>query len=324
METFDAVRPERVLLLVNPLSFRLSLPGAFNDLRQHCIGRGLTPHVVYGPTEIAPLLAEYLSEGLDLIIVIGGDGTLQAAVTLLATTYQSASPPPILMLGGGRTNYTAAHLGTQSRPETMIDRALSSPGMFRLINQASLAISQRGHESVFGFFMGGALVDHVIRDCHTYRATGRGRLRQGRYSTIFRVTQLGLLGILHKVGYQSPMMHLKAEGIGKLSGRVRLLVATTLDKEQVTVHPYLVKQDAPVKITAITRDAIGFWRHLLKILKGRSHPSLVPKNGYFSGASHEVSVTGLGPICVDGQEYTFDHSVEAKISEGPTFKFLSL
>ncbi len=324
METFEAVRPERVLLLVNPLSFRLSLPGAFNELRQHCIGRGLTPHVVYGPTEIAPLLAESLGTGLDLIIVVGGDGTLQATVTLLATTHRSESPPSILMLGGGRTNYTAAHLGTQSRPEAMIDRALSNPHSFKQIQQASLAISQPGHESVYGFFMGGALVDHVIRDCHTYRATGRGRLRQGRFSTVFRVTQLGFLGLLHKVGYHSRMMYLKADGIGTLNGRIRLLVATTLDKEQVTVHPYLVTQQAPIKITAITRDAVGFWRHLLKILKGRTHPTLIPENGYFSGASREVSITGLGPICVDGQEYVFDETIEAKISEGPTFRFLSL
>ena len=279
--------------------------------------------MVYGPREIEPLLKTWLPKGLDLIIIVGGDGTLQGTVSLLATEHAEQVPPPILMLGGGRTNYTAAHLGTDSRPETIIEKALTQPSEFDLAEQYCIRISQAGHPDTFGFFIGGALVDHVIRDCHHYRASGRGKLRQGRYSTIIRVSQLGVLGLLRRVGYRSPTMHIRAEKLGEMKGRVRLLVVTTLDKHQVTVHPYLPRGEGALKLTAITRDAKGFWFQLIGLLRGREQTILTPTNGYFSGAADDFSVTGLAGICVDGQEYDLKPDLETRISTGPAYRFVS-
>lgn len=311
-------------MLVNPLSFRLSLPGAFARLRKQAQGLGLQPHVVYGPQEIEPLLGPALEKGLDLIVIVGGDGTLQGCVSLLASRFSDETSPPILMLGGGRTNYTAAHLGTQRKPISIIERALTRPDAFDIIDKASLAICQANHPPIFGFFVGGALVDHVIRDCHQYRATGRGRFRQGKYSTLWRLLQLAFLGLLRRVHYQSPDMTLSAAGVGELEGPIRLLVGTTLDESQVRIHPYLPRGQGPVKVTAVTRHAKAFWALLPWLLSGKQHPRLTPANGYLSGSADEFTVSGLSTICVDGQEYALDPSQQTKITSGPTYRFLSL
>lgn len=324
MTQLGPVRPERCLLLVNPLSFRLSLPGAFARLRHHAQSLGLEPHVVYGPQEIEPLLTNALISGLDLIIIVGGDGTLQGMVSVLATEHAHVTPPPILMLGGGRTNYTAAHLGTQGQPISMLERALTRPDSFDITTKATLEIKQGNRQPVFGFFLGGALVDYVIRDCHRYRASGRGRIRQGRYSTIWRVAQLGLLGLIRRVHYRSPQMSFESAELGRMTGKTRLLVATTLDESQVTVHPYLPRGEGPVKLTAILRSARGFWWRLAHMLRGKPHDSLDIRHGYFSGHSHEVKVSGLDNICVDGQEYELDPEQETSVVAGPTYRFLSL
>ena len=323
MATLGPVRPDHVLLLVNPLSFRLSLPGAFSKLRQQTKALGLDPHVVYGPQEIEPLLGDALDKGLDLIIVVGGDGTLQATVTLLASQHPNAQPPPILMLGGGRTNYTATHLGTQARPVTIIERALTRPESLSLTQTPVLKLSQPGLPGIYGFFVGGALVDHVIRDCHQYRASGRGRLRQGRYSTVWRLLQLSLLGMLRRVHYKSPRMTLRSDTIGELAGRVRLLVMTTLDESQVRIHPYLNRGHGPVKLTAVCRDAHRFWWQLPRLLRGRLPDDLGPDAGYFSGLNETVSIEGLHQVCVDGQEYALDPKVSTRVSAGPSFSFVS-
>jgi len=318
------IRPDRTLMLVNPLSFRLSLPGAFSKLRKHAHNLGLEPHVVYGPIEIEPLLGPALDKGIDLIIIVGGDGTLQATASLLATEHAGQKAPPILMLGGGRTNYTAQHLGTQHHAGSIIEKALTQPHVFRLIDKATLEIHQTDHPSIHGFFVGGALVDHVIRDCHQYRASGRGRFRQGRYSTIWRVLTLGILGLFGKVNYKSLAMELQAEEIGKLQGPVRLFVATTLDEEQVQIHPYLPQGNGPIKVTAVLRKARFFWLLLPWLLLGRKHRALALEHGYFSGHAQEVKITGLGPICVDGQEYDLDPKAVTKLTAGPTYRFLSI
>jgi diacylglycerol kinase (ATP) len=322
VNTLGPIRPDRVLLLVNPLSFRLSLPGAFARLRRHCSNLGLEPHVVYGPREIEPVLAQSLSRHLDLIVIVGGDGTLQGTVTLLATQYKDQIAPPILMLGGGRTNYTAAHLGTARRPELIIERILASPDGFALTEQASLKVSQVGHPDTFGFFLGGAMVDHIIRDCHQYRANGRGRIRQGRYSTILRVIQLGFLGLIGRFTYESKPMRISEDQLGTLEEKVRLLVATTLDKHQVAVHPYLPLGAGQVKLTAITRQARHFWRYLPRLLRGRWHPIFSSDNGYFSGSGQRFVLHGLSSICVDGQEYEHNPNETVFIAEGPKFKFV--
>lgn len=324
MSIATPIRPDRTLMLVNPLSFRLSLPGAFARLRKQAQGLGLDPHVVYGPQEIGPLLGPALEKGLDLIIIVGGDGTLQGCVSLLAGQFSAHAPPPILMLGGGRTNYTAAHLGTQKKPILIIERALTRPDAFDKITKASLAIQQGTKPTVFGFFVGGALVDHVIRDCHQYRATGRGRFRQGKYSTLWRLLQLSLLGMFRRVHYQSQHMALFAEGVGELQGPVRLLVATTLDENQVRIHPYLPIGQGPVKLTAVLRHARRFWTVLPWLLLGKRHPRITPQNGYLSGRASSFEIKGLTSICVDGQEYDLDPTEQTRIETGPDFVFLSL
>ncbi len=324
MTQLGPVRPERCLFLVNPLSFRLSLPGAFAKLRHHAQSLGLEPHVVYGPQEIEPLLESALGSGLDLIIIVGGDGTLQGTVSVLATEHPDITPPPILMLGGGRTNYTAAHLGTQGRPTSMLERALTRPDSFDMTSKATLKITQTDQRPVFGFFLGGALVDYVIRDCHRYRASGRGRIRQGRYSTIWRVAQLGLLGLFGRVHYQSSEMSFESAELGHMEGKTRLLVATTLDETQVSVHPYLPEGKGPVKLTAVLRSARGFWWRLAHLLRGKPHSKLDIEHGYFSGHSHEVKISGLANICVDGQEYELNPEQVTSIVAGPIYRFLSL
>lgn len=324
MAQLGPVRPERCLFLVNPLSFRLSLPGAFARLRHHAQSLGLEPHVVYGPQEIEPLLSKALASGLDLIIIVGGDGTLQGTVSVLATLHPQISAPPILMLGGGRTNYTAAHLGTQGKPAAMLERALTRPDSFDIITKATLSITQADQPPIHGFFVGGGLIDYVIRDCHRYRASGRGRIRQGRYSTIWRVAQLGFWGLLGKSRYRSVDMAFESTELGRMRGKTRLLVATTLDESQVTVHPYLPLGDGPVKMTAVLRSAKGFWWQLPALLRGKMRSNLSIERGYFSGHSYEVDVAGLDSICVDGQEYALDPEQHTEIAAGPTYRFLSL
>lgn len=323
MATLGPVRPDHVLLLVNPLSFRLSLPGSFSKLRQKTKALGLHPQVVYGPQEIEPLLDQAMAKGVDLIIVVGGDGTLQATVSLLASQHPNTTPPPIVVLGGGRTNYIATHLGTQSRAVAIIERALTRPESLSLTHTAVLKLSQQHQPGIYGFFVGGALVDHVIRDCHQYRTSGRGRLRQGRYSTVWRLLQLSILGLLRRVHYKSPTLTLRSDTLGSMTGRVRLLVMTTLDESQVRIHPYQKRGHGAVKLTAVCRDARLFWWHLPQLLQGRPSTRLSVDNGYFSGMSDAVTIEGLGPVCVDGQEHTLNPNQPTEVTTGPCFCFVS-
>ncbi len=73
------------------------------------------PDVLHVETDSAKLLPEALAEftrrEVDLLVLNGGDGTLQYALTELLTNPDLASVRMVAPLRGGRTNMTALDLG---------------------------------------------------------------------------------------------------------------------------------------------------------------------------------------------------------------------
>ncbi len=79
------------------------------------------PDVVHAETSSAGAVPEALADladrGVELLVVNGGDGTLQRALTeILGHREFGARVPLVSVLRGGRTNMTALDLGCQRDP----------------------------------------------------------------------------------------------------------------------------------------------------------------------------------------------------------------
>lgn len=310
-------------ILVNPRSFRISAGARLDRVCQTARAAGTPVHVVHGPDEIQAALASF-GEDLPLrLVVIGGDGTVQAAVSALLKTSPS-SIPPLLVLGGGRTNLTARDLGTHRSLARLLERALHDPDGLNHTQRQILTLEQPDQGlKLFGFFVAGALVDHIIRDCHRYRTRHRGWLRTGHPSSAWRVLQLGVLGALGRSRFRPRAMRINAGGLGSLDQSVRVFVASSLEHDRGWIDPYAARGSGPVRLTAISAQAPRFWLTLPGLLRGRLNPALRAETGYLSGRTERVVVRGLNAICVDGQEYDLDPTLDLVLDPGPAIRFLT-
>ncbi len=279
-------------------------------------------HVVSGPTEIHAAIDQAMQERVRRLVVIGGDGTLQAVVTYLAESFTHAEMPAIVMLGGGRTNYTARDIGTHDRLIDTLERALTDPANLKRTTRTTLRIEQQGLAPAHGFFIAGAVVDFIIRECHRHRSLGTGPLRTGHLSTALTIIRLAMLGLIGKSGFVAPEMTIKAQGLGQLQTSVRLLLITSLHHRREFVDPYADSGNGTVRLSAVSSRAQRFWLRLLRLVKGRYSQGMAPQTGYLSGRTQRVDLSGLEHISLDGQEHDFDPALPVHVQSGIDFEFL--
>lgn len=313
--------PQR-LILVNPHSFRMGRGDRLDQVRALTQASDAELELVSGPADIARQLEKHDPGSDDLLVIIGGDGTLQATVSHLAEQSHESDFPRLLVLGGGRTNFTARDLGSHGRLLPLLRRALQTPESLQMETRRPLRLQLPGQPPLYGFFVAGALVDHVIRDCHRYRASGRGWLRTGHPSSAWRVLQLAMLGLIGRSEYRPPLMRVDAAGLGTVASPMRIVLLSSLLHSHGRLDPYADRGQGGLRLTAITSQAKGFWRSLPALLQGHFKDTMQVSQGYLSGRADMVQVEGLPSICLDGQEYTLDTRQVLQVTAGPSFGFL--
>jgi len=310
-------------ILVNPRSFRVRDRKRMEQIQAIARDSDATAHIVHGPSDIAEALSLHPARGLKRLVIIGGDGTVQAAISTLLEN-SGTSLPKLLALGGGRTNFTARDLGTHDQPIVRLKTALQSPERFRTEPRAILRLEQPSTgKKLYGLFVAGALVDHVIRDCHQYRAQHRGWLRTGHPSSLWRVLQLAGTGRLGRDAYAAPPMQLNAGCLGQMEQPIRLMVLSTLQHERGLINPYADRGLGDIRITAISNNAKRFWRSLPSLLLGRGRASQSVDGGYLSGRCESLTIRGLQSVCIDGQEWDFCAEDDVIISADDKIDFLA-
>jgi hypothetical protein len=321
----QASAPSAARLIINPLSFRMSRGQRHGQLVSLARELGLEVVTIADEAALDRAIRAVVEAPPARLIICAGDGTVQALVTALADLDESQRPE-LLVLGGGRTNYTALDLGTQRKPEQLLRRAADPEVNWQQVVRHSLIIRQDGQPDRHGFFIAGALVDDIIRDCHRYRQRHRHAalrwLRTGHLSSLWRVSQLGLLRLLGRRSFPAHPMSIDAAGLGSIEGDVRLLVMTTLAHRSQLVDPYADRGQGALRLTATTRGAAGFWRRLPRLLRGRYHRAMSPTQGYLSGRCDRARLTGLEAVCLDGQEHDYRRDRRLEVLTGPNFRFL--
>jgi diacylglycerol kinase (ATP) len=309
------------VLLSNPQSFRMSMGDRLARLESLATERGIPVLHVSDAESIAAAVSEAVRAGASRMAVAGGDGTLQAVVSELLQQLPFERRPAVLILGGGRTNLIARDLGSRGEVGAVFARALGSADL-RRERRPVLHVVQAGGFSEHGFFLAGALVDEVIRDCHAYRAAHRGALRTGHTATAWRLPQLAALAALGKRRFHAPTLTLAAGPLGQLEGPARLLLATTLLHADGLYDPYAARGEGALRLTAVRAGAAGFWRRLPRLVTGRYSAAMHPGSGYLSGRCKGVSITGLGSLTLDGQEHRLDPARPVEFSAPDEIEFL--
>jgi hypothetical protein len=267
------------------------------------------PDVLHVETDSARVLPEALGEfarsEVDLLVVNGGDGTLQFALTELLTNPEFASVKMVAPLRGGRTNMTALDLGAERDPAKAlhrllvdIDRGQLAP---RTVHRPVLRVSSSHREGpLYGMFFGGGLLQRAIRLTHRLFPSGRshGVLGPG----IVTGTLLTRMFSRPTDGITTPdKAEIQIDGKPVDGAEFYLTLATSLDRLFLRMNPFWGEGEGSVRFTSISSRVERFARATPSLLRGTPPAFATPDKGYTSANAGRVELRFGCGFTVDGE-----------------------
>jgi len=313
----------RLAALINPLSFRMSLRDrAARTARRIRDQRGQV-FKVSDLAQIERALGEARRQSVEYLVIAGGDGTLQGAVSYLARHFDPDRMPALILLSAGRTNYVAEDIGTRSHFLETLDRILdSAPANLHPVDRPTLRLQHPSIGEQHGFFMAGAMVDEVIRYVHRWQAERDNWLRRRHAASTAGVLSIGLRWALRRHRFGLPRLGIETDALGRLDDRVRFLMVSSLSHDASLVDPYARRGEGPLRLTAIRTGAKRLPLRLSSVARGKFSPEMNAENGYISGRCNTIMISNIESLTLDGQEFELDKRHPLNISAGPVFRFL--
>ena len=290
-------------LLFNPLSGRIRKRK--DAIRRALAGiPGATCREVTNAFEIKASVDAFVHADIDLLVIVGGDGTVQGVLCHLFATQPLARWPVLTVIPGGTTNMTALDLGICGRPEFILQQLRGYllkqiPPVF--LQRHVLCIEQAGAEKVYGMFFGvGLIARAVIFSQSKIKQLGiTGEI----YSGIITVGYLIGLILGRRHGAWAPVqMSIIERDIELHRGAYAFLFTSTLDRLLFGMRPYWGREEEPLHITFVRQKPKHPLRSLWALLSGRGE-SLKERDGYHSCNTRALELLIDDDYIVDGESY---------------------
>ena len=296
-----------VALLSNPNSTgnRAILP----EVRSYCVKNSDVFHYeVDHVDEIAKALETIARVKPKVLVINGGDGTVQAALTEL---YQGGhfgdNPPPVAVLPNGKTNLIALDLGAEGNPLKALERIveLAKHDLHEhLVSRELIALSDGGKDSkvVLGMFLGGAGLSEFILYCrHKIYPLGLPNAA-AHVLTVFAALASVLFGIRGKfLPNRSRPIKISLIRDGQFQGNFAVLIVTTLER-LLLMKRSMRNQNAigRMQFLAIDQRAGAIVRFLLSVIFGRLGKNV--QKGIHLERGDTIRIEGEGSnVLMDGE-----------------------
>lgn len=261
---------------------------------------------VDGGTLDGPLVTELLLLQPELLVAVGGDGTLHALLGQLLAPGRTGPLPAVLAVPAGTTNMSALDLGVRGRPLAVLERlharlehqsVASLPGRARPI----LQVSRAGSAPLCGMFFGAGIIARGVEYFSSYvRTSGvTGELASGLVMARF----LGALLGADRGGLAAPV-YAEIDGLEGVTGRQAFMaiLASVADRLLLGTRPYWGTGAGPIHATTVRAHPARLLASMLPVLRGRG-ARLRAQDGYASANVHSLAMNLEGPFVVDGQCY---------------------
>lgn len=320
--------PHRVGLLCNPHSGRNRryLP----QIREHAKRLpGLVYREAVNPAEMAAGTRELLESGAQLLVINGGDGTVQATLSYLLGPQGPAdgSLPPLAVIAGGTTNMTAADVGARQSPPQAL-HALAAwlagrrPGPRRCERPVLQVEPAPGQPPLYGMFFGiGAIHTGVeffqrrIADLGFGGTLGPGLAFARLLLALARPTQSLIQPVRVGVALE--------EGIQQ-GGDYLLILVSGLERLLLGSRPYWGGEPAPFHYTAVRYRPGRLLRSLPAVLRGGNGTTPREQDGYYSYNIRSLTLELDGGFVLDGERYQVERRQgPLRVSQGGRIAFLS-
>jgi len=279
------------------------------------------------PTEVDNVLAAFSQAGIKLLVINGGDGTIQAVMTSIFTRKPFADLPVLAILKAGTTSMTAGDIGLPGRG----DKALSKL-LFQLKTSREIKIVQRpvlevqnGHTTYFGMFFGAAVIPQSIEFFHQRinRHGLRGELGPGLVMIRFLLAILGFQR--QKILRPIPMAIQVNQQHNTTKNDFLIVLVSSLERLFLGLHPYWGEEDAPLHFTSITSESRHVLRTMFQLARGQQPRYATLEHGYQSHNVKQIKIFCASPYTLDGQIYhPADDKFPLIIRHGGTLSFVQL
>ncbi len=272
--------------------------------------------------KVRDALGVFEQEGVELLVLNGGDGTLQRTLTHIAGAKPRTWLPLVAPLRGGRTNTSALSLGVQRDPgrglEALIEAARSGTLAERTDERPVLRMDLGAQGVQYGTFLGAGILYNAIRLTHDRFPDGRAQGFLG--ASLTTTTLLGRAVLGRYGGVLSPeKCEVSLDGVPVGPGEYLLVMATTLDRLFLRMNPFWGVEDAPVRFGTVAAR-LGGWRTMMRVLRGL--PPGRPDPGYISHNVHSVTLRMDGGFTIDGELFDPEPGRLVRISADDRVRFV--
>jgi len=290
------------------------------------------PEVAHVETESAAAVPEALSElfshGIDVLVVNGGDGTLQHALTEILTNDEFRWQVPLIApLRGGRTNMTAGDIGTHRDTvrglANLINAARGGQIEKRIVRRQVLRVQYSPHRDVlYGMFFGVGMIERAIELCH--RLFDRKGTQGAVGATLVTANLIARAALLHDTnGVLEPdKVQMLIDGEPVDHGEHSLMIGSTLHRLFSGMRPFWGTGSGGVRFTAIRTGAYQMWRAAPGILAGRPGPLVREQNGYLSRNAKCVELRMDCGFTVDGELVHAEGGRTVSVTADETVRFV--
>jgi diacylglycerol kinase family enzyme len=279
---------------------------------RHCLARS--------PPEIEAGLREFAAAGVRCVVLNGGDGTVQAALTTLALRSPFAEPPRLLVLAGGTTNMSAYDLGSHGKPAALLGALLA--GRLTTTRRRVLGVREADGTTRCGFFLTAGGLPQAVRECRAFRERSRLPGLGGALGTAAWIAgRLARLPV-GRAPFAPLPLTLQTGDAPAVTREAFLLLATTLQHLAFGIRPWWSSAGGAIHVTTISRPARWLGLALPGLLRGRPPAFANSAAGYESRSTDAFTLTPGGGYALDGEDYFPPAGSALTVRSGPQFEFL--
>lgn len=267
------------------------------------------PEVAHEETGSAAILERAIGrlarQNLDVLVVNGGDGTLQHALTEILQRRAFSRLPMIAPLRGGRTNMTALDLGAHRDPvkglRGLLEDARAGRLASRRVERPVLQVCfDRGRRIEYGMFFGVGMIRRAIGLTLDFFPEGRS---QGGFGAGLVTLALTVKAAFRpREGVLTPdKIQIRLDGESVPGGEYLLSIATTLNHLFWGIDPFWGPGSGPVRVTCVASNARRILTTAPGILCGRPPAYARPENGYSSRRVERAHLLFDSGFTIDGE-----------------------
>ena len=279
----------------------------------------------FTPESISDALSGFCKDGVEMVVINGGDGTVHAALTTIGRGDAFSKPPLFALLCAGTTSMLPRDVGIKGPSVEALSQVLqwarSTDDKLGLLPRHVLEVKRgAGQPPLFGMFFGAGAITQGIKLFHRgVNPMGwRGEIMPG--ITLLRM----LVAILRKDHSKVPPLLVRARLDKQPSqeSETLLVLISTLERLFLGMRPYWGEEGGHMHYTAISSYSKKLFRVLPSLFSRQKNRYATPENGYISHNLNEVELEMDRDFTLDGELYESGQEPVVIRPAGP-FTFLS-